>query len=287
MAGGMEVGHILAWDGLGVERVGRGLDGVVETMTVHNGILVVGGQFMRAVGADGTSLLSGGLVAWNGHKWVLVGGANLQGIVTICSVIGSKLYIAGRFRTVGSLQAEGMAVYDGTSWQQVGEGAAVSGGLVTTMATLHGHLYVGGDFSKIGNTDLARFAKWDGRRWSGMGAFNGDVHSIAIDGESILVGGDFTQVEGVAVSNIARYYSGTWVSLGGGLDGTVFSIQPLGPCVYMGGTFTHSLSADGQQLAPAKYLTRWCESDFGGEQQFETFESFDSIGPVHAIQRYF
>jgi len=287
MAAGVGIGHILSWDGLKIERVGRGLDGVVESLNVHMGVLVVGGQFITALGTGSSSLRSGGLVGWNGQSWILIGGADVPGIVTTCFTTGSKLYIAGRFRAVGTLEAEGMAVYDGSSWQTIGQNSAVHGGLVNAMATLHGDLYVGGTFSKIGSTNAAGFAKWDGRRWSSLGSFNGDVNAIAIDGEFVLVGGDFTQVNGVAVNNIARYYSGKWTSLGGGLDGTVFSIKPIGPCVYVGGAFTNSLAADGQALQATKFLTRWCVSTKGGEQRFESFESFDSIGPVHVIQPFF
>jgi len=287
MAAGVEIGHILSWDGLKVERIERGLDGVVESMTVHQGLLVVGGQFMTALGVGGSSLRSGGLVGWNGLSWTLIGDADVQGIVTTCFTVGSNLYIAGRFRAVGTLKAEGMAVYDGSSWQTIGQDTAVSGGLVNTMATLHGDLYVGGTFSKMGNTDVAGFAKWDGRRWSALGSFNGAVNTIAVDGEFILVGGDFTQVDGVAVNNIARYYSGKWTSLGGGLDGTVFSISSFGPCVYVGGAFTNSLSADGLALHVTKYLTRWCVPAEGEEQRFEKFDTFDSLGPVHVIQPFF
>jgi trimeric autotransporter adhesin len=197
------------------------------------------------------------------------------------------LYIAGRFRSVGNLEARGLAFYDGISWQAVGKGSQVSGGLIFAMATLHGDLYVGGSLSKIGNTTVSRFAKWDGRSWSPIGSFNGDVHSIATDGESVLVGGDFTQVEDVTVRNIARYYSGRWVGVGGGLDGTVLSIRSHGSCLYVGGTFTSSFSADGQEMRPAKYLTRRCVSDDGEEAQFETFEAFDTLGPVHVIQPFF
>ena len=154
------------------------------------------------------------------------------------------------------------------------------------MANLHGELYVGGTFVKIGNTTTSRLARWDGRRWSSIGSFNGDVHSMTTDGESLLVGGDFTKVDGVAVQNIAKYYSGKWTGIGGGLDGTVLALQNVGSCVYMGGTFTSSLSADGQELQATKYLTRWCESENGGQERFETFETFDTLGPVHVILPY-
>jgi hypothetical protein len=285
-AAGMEIGHIMEWDGLMVQRVGRGLDGVVECMTVFDHILIVGGQFMRALSSDGASLHSGGLVGWNGQSWVLIGDAGVKGIVTVCRALGSKLYIAGRFRGVGSLQAEGLAVYDGTRWTTVGTNG-VSGGLVNTLAFMHGDLYVGGTFSKIGNTSAAGLAKWDGRRWSGVASFNGDVRTMAVYAESILVGGDFTLVDGVAVNNIARYFSGKWTSIGGGLDGTVLAIKPLGPCIYIGGAFTHSLTAGGQDLEPVEYLTRWCEPANGMESRFQAFETFDSIGPVHVILPYF
>lgn len=287
MAAGQEVGHMLAWNGLEVERLGRGLDGVVECMSVFDGLLVVGGQFTTALGTYGSSLHAGGLVGWNGQSWTLIGGANVFGIVTTIFTVGSKLYIAGRFRAVGDMEAHGLAFYDGVSWQTVGEGSHVTGGLINAMATLHGELYVGGSMSKIGNTIVSRFAKWDGRSWSSIGSFNGDVHSIATDGESVLVGGDFTLVEDVAVRNIARYYSGKWVSVGGGLDGTVLSIQSLGSCVYIGGKFTSSFADDGQEMRPAKYLTRWCLPDEGEEAHFETFETFDTLGPVHVIQPFF
>ena len=290
VAAGKELGHVLAWDGLHVQRIGRGLDGVVESLTVYRGLLVVGGQFSRALNADGSSLGSGGLVGWTGRSWTSIGDAEVQGIVTTCFAVNSKLYIAGRFRNVGVMGAGGLAVFNGTMWDTVGPDASVSGGLITTMAAMHGDLYVGGTFTHIGGATCARFARYDGRRWSAQGSFDGAVRAIAIDGESILVGGDFTQVDGVEVSNIARYHSGKWTSLARGLDGTVFSIQTIGSCVYIGGTFTNSISADGKGLIPTRHVTRWCtpnDDDDLSEQNFESFESFDSLGPVQVILPFF
>ena len=156
-------------------------------------------------------------------------------------------------------------------------------------------------------------------RWSAIGFLNGEVRSIAVDGDSILVGGDFTQVEGseggrggdesiIAVNNIARYYSGEWMSVAGGLDGTVYSmqvphddtfcfvfvfaqthltlfmLQSIGSCVYVGGNFLHWFSVDYKEQFPANYLTRLCAD--GEVEKFERFESFGDIGPVHAILPY-
>ena len=103
----------------------------------------------------------------------MVGEAIVQGIVTSSLTVDrgesgggiSKLYIAGRFHAVGSVLAEGLAVFDGFRWQKIGDGPKFSGGIINTIIAFRGDLYVGGSFSKIGNTHMAGFARWDGVRY--------------------------------------------------------------------------------------------------------------------------
>jgi hypothetical protein len=168
-AGANDIDHIFSWDGLKVNRIGRGLDGVVDALAVHEGLLVVGGQFTIAWNSDGSLLRSGGLVGWNGLSWFLLGDSMVQGMVTaLLAVSGkgqSKLYIAGRFGEIGSLRANGIAVFEGNRWMTIGQDSGFSGGHINAMVVFDSHLYIGGTFSRIGNVSAAGFARWDGHRY--------------------------------------------------------------------------------------------------------------------------
>lgn len=121
-AGGMSVQYVCAWDGDVVYALGGGADGVVYSVSVYVGRrVVVGGAFTRVFqSAGGTSLASGGLAMWDGESWDRVGGAQISGVVLCSHVNGTRIYVGGRFTSVGvesltspSTAMSSLAVYNG------------------------------------------------------------------------------------------------------------------------------------------------------------------------------
>ena len=121
-AAAVKVGHILAWDGFEISKLGLGVDGAVKTLAVFRGGLVAGGAFTRAFQPDGQVVSSGGLAFWSveSARWSLLGGASIQGDVTALLASGDTLYVAGRFSKIDlrdkpSTPARGLASYNAIS----------------------------------------------------------------------------------------------------------------------------------------------------------------------------
>ena len=76
-------------------------------------------------------------------------------------------------------------------------------------------------------------------------------------GEVVFAGGDFSSVGGVPARNVARFFSGEWSGVGGGLNGPVLAMRAVGPCVYMGGAFTDAEAPPLAGALPVKFVTRW------------------------------
>lgn len=76
-------------------------------------------------------------------------------------------------------------------------------------------------------------------------------------GEALYIGGQFQSVDGVAATNIAKWNGSTWSPVGGGVNGTVFTMAVFddglggGPALYAAGSFTQ---AGG---APASRIAKW------------------------------
>jgi hypothetical protein len=84
---------------------------------------------------------------------------------------GPKLYAGGFFHQAGGLPAEGIACWDGTSWQALGAG--LSGGAVWALAVFDDGtgpaLFAGGSFTSAGGLPAAGLARWDGSTWTPLG----------------------------------------------------------------------------------------------------------------------
>jgi hypothetical protein len=113
-----------------------------------------------------------------------------------------------------------------------------------------GRLYIGGNFNRIGNLSCNNVAMWDGKRWNNLDyGVNGQVVSLGIDGNNnLFVGGSFAGTfNGLVKSkNIIMWntYSKNWVSLDGGVNSNVVSINKLSDGnIVIAGYFTSSMNS--------------------------------------------
>jgi hypothetical protein len=125
-----------------------------------------------------------------------------------------QLYAGGVFTNAGSLPANNVAVWNGTSWASLGTGAAngVNSGAMA-FAFQGTDLYVGGNFTIAGGASANGIAKWDGASWSALGAgCRGGVNCIGVLGTDIYVGGGFTNVGGVNARAFAKWDGFSWTT---------------------------------------------------------------------------
>ncbi len=173
-----------------------------------------------------------------------------------------KLYVGGYFSNVGDVVAEGIAVFDGTTWSPLGPGPQHS---VTHLATLDDGS--GPVVFASGNGTLTR---WDGTAWQDLGVQDGVIYGLQVfddgAGPALFMGGYDLRVAGVGRGTLFRY-DGAWSNVEGSLGDPgarsvgAFAVHDdgSGERLYIGGRFDDLGGSgarllatwDGTTLAPA------------------------------------
>jgi hypothetical protein len=187
-----------------------------------------------------------------------ISGANY--IVHAIEVDGSgNLYVGGEFTWIGTVPANYIAKWDGTTWSALGSGMGGLGGstVVQALAVSGTNLYVGGWFTTAGGVTVNGIAKWDGNAWSALGSgmaqdsgtTSGGVYALTVSGTNIYAGGQFTAAGGVTANYIAKWDGSTWSALGSGMDGVAGALAVSGTNLYAGGGFTTAGGAAVSNIA--------------------------------------
>ena len=276
-------------------------------------MLFAGGQMRRISGQPETR----GISRWDGATWSNVGGGiederSVQSFAEYdegaAGGVNPALFVAGTFRTAGTLAAGGIARWDGKQWSTVGELGTEQGAVYSLCVFDAGDgpmLYVGGSFSRVGGPSnwitAPRLARWDGREWSAVPGWTapggGGVRAMAVfddDGDgpnkpALFITGFFAGAAGTNASSIIKWDGQTWDAMNGGLGGFgrvgetlhVFDDDGDGPNpggLYIGGVFD---TAGGVwSLGLARWgcpLTPPCLADCDFSTGFGTLDVFDFL----------
>jgi trimeric autotransporter adhesin len=267
VCGTLNTGFAARWDGVGWNLMGPGCgaDGSVESIAPGRDAsgaiqFYAGGNFWSA-----SCAIANYVAAYDGNKWIPLGGGMNQGVKAVASVrdsLGNVLvYAGGSFTVAGAASTKHVAMWDGVQWSALSGGIS---GAVNTLASCCSpsgsvNLYAGGSFTSAGYHAASNIARWDGSDWSSLGdGLNGTVQVIALspDGSTLYAGGSFTTAGGQPANHIAMWDGVSWHPLGDGVSGTVQDITiasgPQGIAgVYAAGLFA---SAGGQSV---KNIARW------------------------------
>ncbi len=208
-AGGVVANGIAKWDGQQWSSLAGGTNGVVASLAIDShGDLIAGGYFSQAGDVPVADI-----ARWDGSAWNPIGtgfarpenfGLSLN-VEALATGAGGVIYASGYFETsVQGTALNGIARWDGVSWQPLGEGLE---GLIQSLA-------LGPDGSLVAAGSISNgVVRWDGQRWSSLGSrfvrFD-PITDIAVkpDG-TIVAAGSFDGNFGVA------HWSGIdWVRLG-------------------------------------------------------------------------
>jgi len=165
------------------------------------------------------------------------------------------LHIAGNERNFGGVYANGVARWNGESWEALGSSSVVpntvdAGTNITVNALAFddsGGVFAAGTFPSIGVplVDASNVAYFDGSSWNALGdGLNGAVYDLARQSNGdLLAVGLFTGSGSITINGIARWNGAQWAppSAGAGqtLTGTVSSIAVRGDGTYViSGSFT-------------------------------------------------
>lgn len=189
-------------------------------------------------------------------NWISIGGVSGPSFNVIAAVVdgSGNLYIGGDFRSVGSVSANYIARWDGSSWSALGAGMSSA---VWTLAVTGSELYAGGQFTSAGGNAANYIAKWNGSSWSGLGlGVSSSVVALAVVAGDVIAGGSFATAGGNAAYRIAKWNGSSWSALGLGLSGTVSALAVSGSDVYAGGDFTRATNS-GNLVVQVNRVAKW------------------------------
>lgn len=248
-AGGQTVNNIAKWNGTTWSPLGLGMNNPVLALVVFNDgtgpALYAGGSFTTA----GTTSAQN-IARWNGTTWSRLSNPGLNNAVNALAVFddgsGPALYAGGRFTTAGSIAANRIAKWNGSTWTALGDGfnndvnaiAVYNDGFVP-------RLFAGGQFITSGVIGVSSIARWGASAWEPVSTgIGGPVHSMAVfdegSGPALYACGNFGSAGAVPAAYIVRWNGLTLSALGTGAGNVSYAVaaqtaSPRG--LYVGGLF--------------------------------------------------
>jgi len=218
-------------------------------------VLVVGGWTRLNPGVE-PAQFSGSVAAWDGALWTVLGiGMNER--VMALAVYQGDLYAGGWFTSADGNAVNCLARWDGSAWQEVGNGVSGPAPRVIAMKVHNGMLVLGGAFNIAGGTSgFNNLAMWDGLTWHTMtSGTSGRVVALAPYADSIFAGGLIATAGGNPASGIAQWSGASWQPVPNqplnGVDDPVNSLAVYQGKLIAGGLFTHAAGI------PANSIAQW------------------------------
>jgi tetratricopeptide (TPR) repeat protein/sugar lactone lactonase YvrE len=180
-AGGVKCSGIAKWDGSKWHSIGQLKTNFKATCVAkYNSDLFVGGE--------------GGVcrLAKDG-QWVNI---PIEGSVRAFLSTEDGLFVAGSFKSIDSIPASNIAVWDGINFHPLGDGVFGDNySTVNCIALFQGGVLVGGTFGSAGKVEAHSLALWKGGNWTALSVPDqgriGEVTSIATFNGQLLAAGDF------------------------------------------------------------------------------------------------
>jgi uncharacterized repeat protein (TIGR01451 family) len=135
----------------------------------------------------------------------------VDGYIYALSVMGSTVYVGGRFSSLGLRYRRGLAAINATTgvatdWNPTPKKVATD--QVQCLAVAGGRVYVGGNFTTIGGKPRRNLASLDaatGEATPWAPDPNNSVHAMAVAGNVLYLGGYFTATSGQTRYRLAAY----------------------------------------------------------------------------------
>ncbi len=277
-----------------------GVDTQIWASTVFGGDLVIGGEFIL----DATGALTlNGIAYYDGVSLHALGDGfdarpRVLEVLDLGDGFGPRLYVGGDFTLCGTEPCLRVAVWNGTGWEQVGDGLTAN---CLALEVYQGELYAGGNFGQ-------RIRRLVGGTWLPLipggptGGTNGTVFSLEVfdeglgAGPELFVGGNFECVAdtdlnclgatAVAALNIGKWNGTSWSTVGGGILGTaeyVWTVNALdlgdGPKLYAGGSFTFA------ELTTSNSIAVWSDDAIPGTYEWSALGNGVLVTGATAVVR--
>ncbi len=184
-----------------------------------------------------------GLVGF-AQNWLPTGNGTNNGFNggTTMQTYNGKLIVGGAFNHAGTVNAKGVAMWDGSEWSIV-DSTMNNFFAVQSLVIFRGELYgfVSPVFGPAGYIiRLDNNFKWHIVPNSNFfhGPLMGSVYSAAVYDNELYVGGNFDSIGGIPANHIAKWDGITWRTVGTGIDEEyVLKMMVYGNELYVGGIF--------------------------------------------------
>ncbi len=201
------ISRIAKFDGTQWQQVGTGISGgavpEVHSLCVHHNKLYAAGIFENAGGTYCKNI-----ACWNDTSWSAVGnGIGFSGqfdcILYSLASYKNKLYAGGYFSVSDGYFANGLGMWNDTTWSATG----VSASGVYALKVHGNKLYFGSDGSSLGNWVWDRVTCYDDSVWLSTGTGpTGDVLALEVFNNDLYAGGVFEIIDSITNAGfIARY----------------------------------------------------------------------------------
>lgn len=254
-AGGRPVSHVATWNGVTWTNWGEGF----RLFNEHQATALASGPGGDYIAIRNYQYIfpAGWLTdiyRWNGLNWQPIAVGILGEVNALAVTTGGFLYAGGVFTNVQGVAARNIALWNGTSWTNLGLGLNNTVRALNTLFAGNG-VFAGGDFTTSdGFTPLLRGARWDGSSWVPLAAgFNGPVHAMEwmFPSATFCVAGSFTQSGTNVIPRIAQAGLSGWEPLGSGITNGVVRkiVSDLAEKLYVIGSFTNAGSIATTNIA--------------------------------------
>jgi trimeric autotransporter adhesin len=284
---------IARWTGQQWVPVGGSPDFQVNAAAVFNNRLVIGGEF-TAIGEQPIPALA----QWDGSRWSALPNAtftNNRGfrpVITALTVFNNELFVSGFFDSVAGTAARNIAIFNGSTWRQAGQGVEDP---VESFTIFRNQLHAGGPSTGVGSTvikwtgttflpvggieagspraltpfrdelfagpvfnfESGFMGRWDGVSWKsvGPGATGSIITSTTFEGD-LVVGGSFIRIGNTVANGIARLHQSpagpVWQPIASGFNDSVSEVEVYKGDLIAAGNFT--ATADGRTM---RSISRW------------------------------
>ncbi len=204
-----------------------------------------------------------GLAKRHGGKWVNVGDRSYPpglepNLFDICSYQG-KLVVAGLITPIDGL-GPNIIQFNGTAWENVGNGIAGCPGSISALEVYHDELYVGGGLMVSAGAVGHGLVRWNGSQWHDVGGnlhdlvnstnYNASANCFLVHEDKLYVGGSFSYACGLEANRFAIWDGSSWCVTGDSIDSRVQTMAIYHDTLYVN-------CRDNLHYAPSNFVARW------------------------------
>lgn len=184
---GVPANRIARWDGSKWNALATNtVDREIYALATDGKSLFVGGNFTKINNETETRAVA----KWNGTKFEAIGGKFDRFIKSMVWLEG-KLYVGGYFQNFGDDEMNNVAIWDGSSWSEMGNGGL--NGTVSSLTSDGKSVYAAGKFNLSGKRGIA---KYDGGKWALSVETDGLPSWVMASGSKLCFAGDFRSIAG-------------------------------------------------------------------------------------------